>query len=79
MRRYIHKYGKWAVDEKCQCSHGRAEHGTLAVSPGSQAEGKDGLGGCRVADCRCRKFRRHLWIFEGEPQGVSRPTRPTRT
>ena len=69
MRRYIHKYGRWAVDERCQCSHGRAEHDALPAPLGSQAEGQEGLGECRVGDCRCRKFRRHLWIFEGERGG----------
>ena len=26
MRRFIQKYGRWAVGERCQCGHARAEH-----------------------------------------------------
>ena len=66
MRRYIHKYGKWAVDERCQCGHARSGHEALVAPGGGRAERQEGLGRCGIEGCRCARFRRHLWVFEGE-------------
>ena len=69
MRRFIHKYGKWAVGERCQCGHARADHAARVVQIGDQSDRKEGLGPCAAAECRCAQFRRGRWIFEGERPG----------
>ena len=76
MRRYIHKYGKWAVDERCQCSHARSGHEGLVIESNGRAERHEGLGQCAVPGCGCAKFRRHLWVFEGEQPAPADQTAP---
>jgi hypothetical protein len=66
MRRFIQKYQKWAVDERCQCSHARGQHGGLEVRVRGRAVHEQGLGRCDAAGCDCAKFRRSGWVFEGE-------------
>ena len=66
MRRFIQKYQKWAVDERCQCSHARGQHGGLEVRVRGRAVHQEGLGRCGAAGCDCAKFRRLGWVFEGE-------------
>ena len=66
MRRFIQKYQKWAVDERCQCSHARGQHGGLEVRVRGRAVREQGLGKCGGAGCDCAKFRRSGWVFEGE-------------
>jgi hypothetical protein len=73
MRRYIHKYRKWAVDERCQCGHARSGHKVLVSPLYGGARSQDVLGGCSVQGCGCARFRRHLWVFEGEPPAGSGP------
>jgi hypothetical protein len=68
MRRFIQKHQKWAVDERCQCGHGKALHGGREVQVRGQAVHQQGLGKCGVGGCACAKFRRHGWVFEGEQQ-----------
>jgi hypothetical protein len=58
MRRFIQKYQKWAVDERCQCSHGKGQHGGLEVRVRGRAVHEEGLGRCGATDCECAKFRR---------------------
>jgi hypothetical protein len=65
MRRFIQKHQKWAVDERCQCGHARAQHGGLDFVVGGHAVHQDGLGKCQAAGCDFAKFRRHGWVFEG--------------
>jgi len=66
MRRFIQKYQKWAVDERCQCSHAKGQHGGLEVRVRGRAVHEEGLGRCGAAGCDCAKFRRSGWVFEGE-------------
>jgi hypothetical protein len=68
MRRFIQKHQKWAVDERCQCGHGRAQHGGLDIVVRGQVVHQHGLGKCGIGGCDCAKFRRHGWVFEGEQQ-----------
>src|SRR3954466_8762929 len=63
LRRFIQKYGKWAVGERCQCGHAKTEHKALV-------EGQaDGVAGCVAAGSACAQFRRLRWIFEEETAG----------
>ena len=66
MRRFIQKYQKWAVDERCQCGHAKGQHGGLEVRVRGRAVHEQGLGKCGGAGCDCAKFRRSGWVFEGE-------------
>jgi hypothetical protein len=68
MRRFIQKHRKWAVDERCQCGHPKAQHGGLDMEVRGQVAHQDGLGKCGAPGCECAKFRRAGWVFEGEQQ-----------
>jgi hypothetical protein len=68
MRRFIKQHKKWAVDERCQCGHGKPLHRGLGIEVRGQAVHQGGLGKCGASGCDCVKFRRHGWVFEGEQQ-----------
>jgi hypothetical protein len=65
MRRFIQKHRKWAVDERCQCGHGKAQHGGLEIEVREETVYQAGLGECAIPQCPCAKFRRLGWVFEG--------------